>query len=324
MARSGAAGARRRRPPAGDVTEDDARLRAQLHDMGLYAADTLGDGNCLFRALADQLYGDARHHARLRAATCDQLAAHPERYAAFVETEKPFDQYVAAMRTPGTYGGHLELAAFAHRFQKPIRIVQPDLVYVVACDDASRQARAARARRERARQAALEAAGAAPADAPTDARAARRAARRAKRGHAPTADDDARAPLETVGPLCIAYHNWEHYSSLRSLRGPHTGLPRLALPSDAEEHAQKEHEDEALVLRSVPGTSRAKVRRMLYEWEDWETVVEKLLEGDDDDDDEEEEEEAAADDDVPPPAARRRARRGARPPTPPAHRELAI
>lgn len=214
MARSGAAGARRRRPPASDVTEDDARLRAQLHEMGLYAADTLGDGNCLFRyvhgsrsALADQLYGDARHHARLRAETCDQLAAHPERYAAFVETEKPFDQYVAAMRTSGTYGGHRELAAFAHRFQKPIRIVQPDLVYVVACDDASRAARAERARRERARQTALDASRAAPQDAPQDAREARRAARRAKRAHARGADDDAgEAPcLESVGPLCIAY-----------------------------------------------------------------------------------------------------------------------
>ncbi|WFD49867.1 ubiquitinyl hydrolase 1 [Malassezia furfur] len=329
MARSGAAGARRRGPPASDVTEDDARLRAQLHEMGLYAADTLGDGNCLFRALADQLYGDARHHARLRAETCGQLAAHPERYAAFVETEKPFDQYVAAMRTSGTYGGHLELAAFAHRFQKPIRIVQPDLVYVVACDDASRAARAERARRERARQAALDASGAAPQDAPQDAREARRAARRAKRGHARGADDDAgEAPcLESVGPLCIAYHNWEHYSSLRSLDGPHTGLPRLALPADADEHAQKEHEDEVLVLRSVPGTSRAKARRMLYEWEDWETVVEKLIEegddgGDDDEDDDDDEEQ----DPAPPPPPRRSARRrgAARPPSPPAQRELAI
>lgn len=234
------------------------------------------------------------------------------------------------MRTSGTYGGHLELAAFAHRFQKPIRIVQPDLVYIVACDDASRQARAQRAQRERARQAALDAAGPAPADAATDARAARRAARRAKRGHTPSAEADTgdAPPLETVGPLCIAYvaralthsyHNWEHYSSLRSLEGPHTGLPRLALPSDAEEHAHKEHEDEALVLRSVPGTSRAKVRRMLYEWEDWETVVEKLIEADDDADASDD-----TDDASPPPAARRRARRGARPPTPPAQRELAI
>ncbi|KAI3624921.1 hypothetical protein CBS14141_002342 [Malassezia furfur] len=216
--------------------------------MGLYAADTLGDGNCL--ALADQLYGDARHHARLRAETCGQLAAHPERYAAFVETEKPFDQYVAAMRTSGTYGGHLELAAFAHRFQKPIRIVQPDLVY----------------------------------------------------------------------------HNWEHYSSLRSLDGPHTGLPRLALPADADEHAQKEHEDEVLVLRSVPGTSRAKARRMLYEWEDWETVVEKLIEegddgGDDDEDDDDDEEQDPA---PPPPRAAAHAARRRTAPSPPAQRELAI
>lgn len=151
-------------------------------------------------ALADQLYGDAGAHAHLRAATCDQLAAYPERYAAFVETEKPFDAYVAAMRESGTYGGHLELAAFAQRFQKRIRIVQPDLVYVVGCDDDSHAARAARVRRERARQAALAEAdaGAAPA---SDARAERRARRAQKKG----ADTREAAPrLEAVGPLCIA------------------------------------------------------------------------------------------------------------------------
>jgi hypothetical protein len=40
----------------------------------------------------------------------------------------------------------------------------------------------------------------------------------------------------------IAYHNWEHYSSIRNLDGPHTGLPEVAPKalSPQEEQRQKE------------------------------------------------------------------------------------
>lgn len=94
------------------------------------------------------------------------------------------------MRTLGTYGGHLELSAFAHAMLKPIRIVQPGLVYVVACDDGSAAARAARTRREHARAKALK-------DTPTDVEPAR-SARRSRRAMR-------LEPLECVGPLHIAY-----------------------------------------------------------------------------------------------------------------------
>lgn len=237
-------------------------------------------------ALSDQLYGDPNHHARLRKEvrleahqTCDQLEAHPDKYAAFVETEKPFDAYVKAMRESGTYGGHLELAAFAQLQQKPIRIVQPGLVYVVACDDEGRAARSARARRERRRQAALDAYDASHASAPAGAALSERELRRTRRAQHREQQKGVAAPtdtlLETVGPLHIAYHNWEHYSSLRSLCGPHKGLPRIENPQN-----QEQHEDEELVMRSAPGHSLATVRRLLADYGDWEMVVEELIERD--------------------------------------------
>ena len=34
--------------------------------MGLYAANVLGDGNCQFRALSDQMYGSPGHHLDIR------------------------------------------------------------------------------------------------------------------------------------------------------------------------------------------------------------------------------------------------------------------
>jgi hypothetical protein len=44
----------------------------------------------------------------------------------------------------GTYGGHLELSAFASLKRKEIKIVQPGLVYVVTGDDDSSEAVAER------------------------------------------------------------------------------------------------------------------------------------------------------------------------------------
>ena len=165
------------------------------------------------------------------------------------------------MRTLGTYGGHLELSAFAHAVLKPIRIVQPGLVYVVACDDNSAAAHAGRAPRARAPARALASDGAAPSP--------RRAAARA-------------APLECVGPLHLAYvprthtryHSWEHYSSLRRLDGPHTGHPCIP---EADADADADEDAECLIHRSVPGHSERTVRLLLRRLGDWEAVVEELL-----------------------------------------------
>lgn len=53
------------------VTSSDSnpneQLSTQLSLLGLYAAPTIGDGNCLFRALADQVYGSAVMHGEVRA-----------------------------------------------------------------------------------------------------------------------------------------------------------------------------------------------------------------------------------------------------------------
>ncbi|WFD27605.1 ubiquitinyl hydrolase 1 [Malassezia nana] len=249
--------AKRRQAPAPDPDQQDEDLAAQLRAMGLYAADTRGDGNCLFRALSDQLYGDPQYHAELRRTTCDEIEKNPTLYAGFVDSASSLEAYVRDMRTLGTYGGHLELSAFAHAMLKPIRIVQPGLVYVVACDDDSAAARAARARREHARAKALK-------DAPTDVEPAR-STRRSQRA-------TRLEPLECVGPLHIAYHSWEHYSSLRRLEGPHTGHP--CIPEEEEEN---DRDAERLIHQSVPGHSQRTVRRLLREWGDWEAVVEELL-----------------------------------------------
>jgi len=48
------------------VSADDKSFGAQLAVMGLKIREVIGDGNCLFRALADQLDGDDNAHRRHR------------------------------------------------------------------------------------------------------------------------------------------------------------------------------------------------------------------------------------------------------------------
>lgn len=119
--------------------------------MGLYAAPTVGDGNCLFRALSDQLYGSDVFHVKLRKDVCDWIERHEERYEPFVEDERGLETHLGCMRQNGehtcifctrsylsgtvaTYGGHMELSAFAHLTKRNVKVIQPGLVYVIEWD----------------------------------------------------------------------------------------------------------------------------------------------------------------------------------------------
>ena len=49
-----------------DDEDDVPKMKIQLERLGLVLKEVEGDGNCLFRALADQLYGSPDRYKRLR------------------------------------------------------------------------------------------------------------------------------------------------------------------------------------------------------------------------------------------------------------------
>ena len=53
------------------------------------------------------------------------------RYEPFVEDERGLDAHLRAMRENATYGGHMELSAFAHMMRRNVKVIQPGLVYVI-------------------------------------------------------------------------------------------------------------------------------------------------------------------------------------------------
>ncbi|KAI9679344.1 MAG: hypothetical protein M1817_005364 [Caeruleum heppii] len=184
-----------------------------LAGQGLYAADIRGDGNCLFNALSDQIYGTQNQHREIRARVIDYMRDNASYYKQFVEVhsgggtrrnpkrksagtfastnsavaptaaevDKVFEAHLQQMARGGTYGDNMEITAFSAAYGVDVMIYQRDLAYLVRGGEL--------------------------------------------RGH------------QTAH---IAYHIWEHYSSIRNLDGPHDGLPNVqSTESTATEYTAK-------------------------------------------------------------------------------------
>ncbi|KAL4919811.1 hypothetical protein BDW62DRAFT_199529 [Aspergillus aurantiobrunneus] len=177
-----------------------------LTQLGLYALPTEGDGNCLYYALSDQLYGDFDHADHIRTRLADHIFANREYFMSFIaaaggerraprraaaeaarnaycssssaspgpppsikDKERSFDSRVAESRKNGVWGGAEEIQAFCQSFKKDVN------VYTVYGIQNFRDV------------------------------------------HAPR--DEERETMH------IAFHDFHHYSSVRHSDGPHTGLP---------------------------------------------------------------------------------------------------
>ncbi|KAJ2594859.1 substrate-specific activator of APC-dependent proteolysis [Coemansia sp. RSA 1721] len=97
--------------------DDVSALNRALRPNGLYCKDIAGDGNCLFRSLADQTDGTPDTHSKLRQAVCDYMERHVDEFAPFMDETCSLPDYINNMRHLGTYGGNMELVAFARNFR---------------------------------------------------------------------------------------------------------------------------------------------------------------------------------------------------------------
>ncbi|XP_057419835.1 OVARIAN TUMOR DOMAIN-containing deubiquitinating enzyme 7 isoform X2 [Lotus japonicus] len=90
---------------------DTAQFRSQLDALGLRIVEVTSDGNCFFRALADQLEGNEEEHQKYRSMVVKHILDNREMFEPFIEDEVPFDEYCQSMQTDGTWAGHMELQA---------------------------------------------------------------------------------------------------------------------------------------------------------------------------------------------------------------------
>ncbi|XP_039084927.1 OTU domain-containing protein 3 isoform X2 [Hyaena hyaena] len=124
-ARRALAKERRNRPESGGGCEEEfVSFANQLQALGLKLREVPGDGNCLFRALGDQLEGHSRNHLKHRQETVDYMIKQREDFEPFVEDDIPFEKHVASLAKPGTFAGNDAIVAFARNHQLNVVIHQ--------------------------------------------------------------------------------------------------------------------------------------------------------------------------------------------------------
>ena len=95
-------------------------LESRLEQLGLRPLDVGGEGDCFFRVISHQLYGDCNHHLDVR-----YMRENPER---FIESnlESSWNEYLANMSLVGTWCDHLVIQAVADILNLRIHIVESD------------------------------------------------------------------------------------------------------------------------------------------------------------------------------------------------------
>lgn len=91
-------------------------LNRKLAKFGLKVRDVAADGNCLFRALSHQLFGEEGEHAAVRREICQHMSAHSDWYQLFVEDDEPWPRYLDRMEKDGAWGGNLEIVAASNLY----------------------------------------------------------------------------------------------------------------------------------------------------------------------------------------------------------------
>ena len=103
----------------------DAPFAQRLLKCGMVETQIEADGNCQFRALADQLFdGDQERYAECRAAAIVQLRSEPDRYKEFVTED--WRTYVSKMENDREWGDNITLQAAADYYKATAHVYSHD------------------------------------------------------------------------------------------------------------------------------------------------------------------------------------------------------
>ena len=89
------------------------KFKDQLGKQYLKVKEIGGDGNCLFRALSDQLHGEETHHDVLRANAVQHIRDNKEFFVHYIEDDETIEEYCNDMAKSGEWGGQIEMTALA-------------------------------------------------------------------------------------------------------------------------------------------------------------------------------------------------------------------
>ena len=104
---------RRQQVSSAQLQTEIGRLNTQIAPLGLKIRDVPGDGNCLFRSAADQMYDSSSKHMAVREEALRFVDDNAEMFAPFVEDDESFEEYVTRMQQDSEWGGNIEIQAMS-------------------------------------------------------------------------------------------------------------------------------------------------------------------------------------------------------------------
>ncbi|XP_015439118.1 PREDICTED: OTU domain-containing protein 5-B [Dufourea novaeangliae] len=100
--------------------ERDRWFEKRMRKMGFIIKKMGEDGACLFRAVADQVYGDQEMHGVVRKHCMDYIASNQEFFSHFVAED--FSTYVDRKRQEYVHGNHIEMQAMSEMYNRSIQL----------------------------------------------------------------------------------------------------------------------------------------------------------------------------------------------------------
>ncbi|KAM3131699.1 hypothetical protein pb186bvf_016230 [Paramecium bursaria] len=101
--------------------EMEITLHNVLSELGMFVKDVEGDGNCMFRAISDQLYGTQIYHKELRRYAMNYILQEKDYFQDYI-INGDVEQYVEYKLKDGVWGDNIELQAFRELYDIPIEI----------------------------------------------------------------------------------------------------------------------------------------------------------------------------------------------------------
>mmetsp|Transcript_25276 Transcript_25276/g.38861 ORF Transcript_25276/g.38861 Transcript_25276/m.38861 type:complete len:586 (-) Transcript_25276:400-2157(-) len=112
-------------PASAHASDEAAFFELALKKRGLEIVEQAGDGNCLFRAVSLQVYGDSSMHEEVRSKCMDFMAKDEAHFSHFV-TGEPFFHYIERKRHDGVHGNNPEIQAISEMYNRPVEVYVPD------------------------------------------------------------------------------------------------------------------------------------------------------------------------------------------------------
>ncbi|CAH1103564.1 unnamed protein product [Psylliodes chrysocephalus] len=101
-------------------TKRDALFARYMSNLGFEIKNMNEDGACLFRSIADQVYGDQEFHFQVRQDCMNYIVQNRDYFEPYVTED--FEKYVARKRTWHVHGNHLEIQAMSELYNRAIEV----------------------------------------------------------------------------------------------------------------------------------------------------------------------------------------------------------